>query len=283
MEPYFNCECCCDADGGCDDCNGYEEVKNGESKSDYKVVKSGEYTIYTNLLSQKAQTKEEQQKDLINIGLLPLARNQLNMISSAGGGYKSFVALRSAMRYTVTEDKKALCLFTEDTTQQVVNRLHQLKGYEPEFDESELGVMSVDSNCPENITEITNLINDSKEYIGLIVLDPLLAFYTDEENDNTKAKKFMNKLVKACRKSDMTLLILHHSAKGAGNSRGAGAFTDACRVVYHRSINEDIVAEDRANGTATFELFKDNIGIQYLSGDNSFSIQVSNGYDDGKL
>ena len=263
--------------------NNYTKAKSGEDEPTYIIIKQGEYSVATNLLSVKAQTKAEQIKDIVNAELLPLARNQLNLLSAKGGDYKTFVALRSAMHFTAKEDTKVLCIFTEDTIQQVANRIHSLAAYEPAFDDAKLNVISIDEFAPDNVDEIIKLMDKTKEEVGLIILDPLLAFYEDDENDNTRAKKFMNKLAKSGRKNNTTLLILHHSAKGVNNSRGASAFTDACRVVYHRSTSDTTLAKDKADGTATFELYKDNIGVEYLTGKSEFNVQVINGTKHEKL
>ncbi len=243
-------------------------------RSEPQSINNTDYKCYSNLLSNPPQTKEEQIADLVTKDVLPLGRHQLNMISANGGGYKSFVALRVAMNYTATEEKKALCIFTEDAIQQVVNRIHLVKEHEASFDDSKLNIMSVESDIPSSVETLKTFIENVSDEIGLIVLDPLLAFYNKDENNNVEAKGFMDQLSRTCRKHQVTLLILHHSAKNTVNSRGAGAFTDACRVVYH--------AAEEANGGINvrsmhpkFTLFKDNIGIKYLTGELEFIIPVT--------
>lgn len=71
-----------------------------------------------------------------------------------------------------------------------------------------------------------------KDY-DLIVLDPLLAFYGADENDNSQARIFMQPFMNWCKETNKSVVFLHHSNKGDNSStRGAGAFVDASRVCY---------------------------------------------------
>lgn len=236
-------------------------------------------TVQKGLMNLKPQTKDEQLEELLNREVLPLAKHQVNMISAKGGEYKSFVALESA-RSCASRGLKALCIFSEDKLNHVVNRLHILSALNGAADDNELinenlSVISLDQLIEMdelNIDKLTKLIKDENQ--DLIVIDPLLAFYKDNENDNVQAKKFMQELAKTCMLTKTTALVLHHSAKATNNSRGAGAFTDACRVVYHKDETDNAKKIDDVDGTVTFKVFKDNIGINYLLRADNFSIKV---------
>jgi replicative DNA helicase len=66
----------------------------------------------------------------------------------------------------------------------------------------------------------------------LIILDPLIAFFGGDENNNGHARYFMQLFTEYAGKTGKTIIFIHHSTKGTAGSRGAGAIVDAARLHY---------------------------------------------------
>ena len=70
-----------------------------------------------------------------------------------------------------------------------------------------------------------------KDY-DVIILDPLIAMFGADENNNAHARKFVNLFTRWATKEGKTIIFIHHGAKNTSQSRGASAFVDAVRLVY---------------------------------------------------
>jgi hypothetical protein len=72
---------------------------------------------------------------------------------------------------------------------------------------------------------------------ALVILDPLVAFFAGNENDNNQAATFMKDLRNLAEQSDVAMLLIHHVSKADGRggeydqwaARGASAFVSNCR------------------------------------------------------
>ncbi len=287
-EPSHNCESCYDANGGCDDCNvelDYTEQAE-QAMSDEIDRRSGNKPrakpkkinlsaflndVEDDIMKLKPRSKGEQLEELYTKDILPLAKYRTNIISATGGSKKSFVALRLMLRLAV-QNVSSFAIFSEESSQQIRDRIEFLKGIEPKFTDKHskyLIMKTLDHTLPSNSDLLVQLIEQAGiSEIGLVVIDPLISVIDEDENDNVKAKKFMDKVNKACFDAKVTLLFLHHSAKNTANSRGAGAFTDACRVSYFLEPIEDNDREVQAT------IHKENIGIRYLLKKEIFNIDM---------
>lgn len=74
--------------------------------------------------------------------------------------------------------------------------------------------------------------------INVLILDPLGALHSFDENSNDQINQLMSALREVCAKSGAAILLVHHTGKvaaqnmalaGAGAARGAAALTDASR------------------------------------------------------
>lgn len=122
-----------------------------------------------------------------------------------------------------------------------------------------------------------------REY-DIIVIDPLLAFYGGDENNNSQARIFMQPFLNWCRREGKTIIFLHHSKKGDSNgvsrSRGAGAIIDAVRCVYdmeHITVrkNDKQIPDLTKMGMRRFTLTKDNYGAARFTDGFTFDREIT--------
>lgn len=90
------------------------------------------------------------------------------------------------------------------------------------------------------------------ENYNFVVIDPLSHFYFGDENNNNEVAQFMSDFNNSCIASNNITILVHHHSK-QGETRGAGAFTDNSRLVYH--LNKE------ANGDVKCVRFKENANI----------------------
>lgn len=96
--------------------------------------------------------------------------------------------------------------------------------------------------------------------IDVIILDPLGAMHTLNENSNEAANMLMGALREIAHRTGAAVVLVHHTSKaaamdmtnaGVGASRGASAFTDAARIVRQlvrmsaEEADQFIVARDQ--------------------------------------
>lgn len=181
--------------------------------------------------------------------ICPLQENEINIFSANGGSGKSYFTLL-LMLYLSNFGKKCFCWYSEDEEGITKGRLEKLKKIHLNLKDDNLTIIGKD-NQPLRIVERTNrkleinekfnlLKKELKDY-DVILLDPLIAFYGGDENDNSEARYFMSLLNKWASEDKKTFIVIHHNNKkdkdGASSIRGASAFVDACRMQY--SVIED--------------------------------------------
>ena len=179
----------------------------------------------------------------------PLQENEINIFSANGGSGKSYFTLL-LMLHLSNLGKKCFCWYSEDEEGITKGRLEKLKKIHRNLKDDNLTIIGKD-NQPLRIVERTNrkleinekfnlLKKELKDY-DVILLDPLIAFYGGDENDNSEARYFMSLLNKWASEDKKTFIVIHHNNKkdkdGASSIRGASAFVDACRMQY--SVIED--------------------------------------------
>lgn len=181
--------------------------------------------------------------------ICPLQENEINIFSANGGSGKSYFTLL-LMLHLSNLGKKCFCWYSEDEEGITKGRLEKLKKIHRNLKDDNLTIIGKD-NQPLRIVERTNrkleinekfnlLKKELKDY-DVILLDPLIAFYGGDENDNSEARYFMSLLNKWASEDKKTFIVIHHNNKkdkdGASSIRGASAFVDACRMQY--SVIED--------------------------------------------
>lgn len=209
---------------------------------------------------------EEKRPEFFLENFLPLPKGAITMLSAQGGSGKSFLSIQLAIRL-VNQNKntKALLWLSEDPAWLSKHRAEEILNKIEEVG-SDLKDIDIIDEMPQHLN-FTNY-NKYKELFtpyDLIVLDPLIAFYGGEENNNTQARLFMNLLNKIARDNIQSFLILHHSTKASkemeSRSRGAGAFVDAVRLSYEiKSVETDPNLKE-------ILVIKDNFGVKQIIGE----------------
>jgi hypothetical protein len=277
-----------------------------------------------NLLSGKRKSWNDVRNSLITPDFVPFRRFYVNNISSAGGIGKSALTLQTSILHILNEkyeygrDVKVLFWSSEDMFEDVADRFFMicdevlsLSKNDIEYVNERLTVIDGDSEIFSFIEGEKNFKKVSKNFVDfkkacenfdLIVLDPLLAFYSNselDENNNSEAKMFMFLLTIWCFESRKTIIVVSHSAKGSVNVRGAQSFLDAFRfsISLHRfeeplKDDEDRVIKDLRTGEIIYEeiadkshlreirILKDNSNISEFikENQNQFKLNYRNNY-----
>jgi replicative DNA helicase len=198
--------------------------------------------------------------------ILPIPQGAVTMISARGGTGKSMLSSHITL-YLGNKKIKTLAWLSEDPASLSKNRLNiaSTMNYIEINDEyiritDETPLQLVIKKGKEIIINPDFYIfrNKCKDF-QVIILDPLIHFYGGEENSNTEARFFMNLLTDWAKKEGKLVILVHHHAKIKENkqdARGASAFTDAVRLHYSISVNDD------DNRFVKVQIEKDNWGAK---------------------
>lgn len=228
---------------------------------------------------------EAKEIEFITQGWLPFPKNTVSLISAPGGSGKSWLVLQLAIKFLQENpQKKAFLWLSEDPVGMSVSRIKKI------LDK----VLNIkDSNLISNLLSRLDLSDDAtihvveeshksanlnpaffqmktalKDY-DLIVLDPLIAFYGADENNNSHARKFMQTFTQWASNDEKTIVFIHHSTKNTTQSRGAGAFVDAVRLVYEVEKKRDSEGKEIKTNKRLVHLTKDNYGAHRYLGELS--------------
>ena len=178
---------------------------------------------------------------------MPLPRNTVSMLSAPGGVAKTWLGLRVAMKHTKDTGEDVLVWMSEDEPEFIKGRADSLSRYAGVESMSEK-IHVVTSPPPQLALKINGIFSANYEAfrgirahcidrgIKFIIIDPLLAFYGGNENDNAQARVFMQPFLEWAKGDGVTILLIHHSSKDGSGTRGASAFVDATRTVYELSF-----------------------------------------------
>lgn len=217
----------------------------------------------------------DEKTDFILSDWLPMPRGTISIVAAPGGTGKSWTALQMAYRHARGGHKCAVWL-SEDTVSKSKERASAIC---TDILHTPFAIKNVDV-----ITRVPMQMMINKQFshanfyklkkrlssYDLIVLDPLVAFYGGDENDNSQARSFMQPFMNWASEENKCIVFLHHSKKGAednmkSSARGAGAFVDAARTVYEINKiynNPRSGALDMENAhMREFTLTKDNYGV----------------------
>lgn len=183
---------------------------------------------------------------------LPIPLGTITIISAQGGTGKTWIVVQVALRFILENlNKKVFLWLSEDLESIVKHRMNSVCSdiLDTKLDDRFKNITTTDT-APQPLLErdkgvykmsyrFEQLKAELKDY-DLIVLDPLLAFYGADENDNSQARLFMQPFMNWCKETNKSVVFLHHSNKPTGDNilsktRGAGAFVDASRVCYEVS------------------------------------------------
>ena len=193
------------------------------------------------------------------------------MISSEGGVGKSYLAIQLAIRIAI-ENLKYRILFwsTEDMLPNIKKRMEDiwysfLLGYNEmkPIIFSQINIIGAEAGAIYfdrlNNTEKNQLKQEMLHY-DVIILDPLIAFYSGEENSNAEARKFMEFLRSIIVKKMMSIILIHHHNKN-NTTRGASA-RDTVRLLYTvKTIEIDKKSKYIDPVKRNIFVDKDNLGV----------------------
>lgn len=209
----------------------------------------------------------------------PIQKNEINLYSAKGGTGKSWMLLYALARLEEVHNLKGCGWFSEETAGGTKYRINKLSEIYPSFEQSHFNIYNGDEMAQSFVQygknknlEISDFFyqfkNACKEF-DIICLDPLIAFYGADENNNAEARFFMNILNNWCKKEDKTILLIHHHNKGEdGTVRGATAFIDAVRMhsvitkeennhKHIRKLNIEKANHYNGNSEHKIQLFRD--------------------------
>lgn len=229
-----------------------------------------------------------EEADFICKEWLPFPKKTVSLISAPGGSGKSWMVLQLMMRYLIeSPSAKTFAWLSEDPVGLTAHRSEKIASSiisKPlEFFKGRLAI----SNSPTiqvlleqgRGVEVNAYFSDFKKSLSnydLIILDPLIAFFGADENNNAHARKFMQLFTEWAAKENKTIIFIHHSTKNTTQARGASAFTDAVRLVYEVSVVTDKKGEvdETRSHMRKVTLTKDNYGAAKLLGGKSVSRQI---------
>ncbi len=227
----------------------------------------------------------------IGTNWLPIPKRAVTLLTAQGGTGKSFVALQALIRYLHEHPgQKAFAWLSEDPIGVTLTRakaicadqvipLAVLDRLMAIGSETEVKHFYNSDGATPVFGQVKQLLKD----YGLILVDPLIAFYGEDENNNSHARAFMNSFTAWVNKEDKAVIMIHHSKKGDSDqgARGAGAFVDAARLTY--SLNKTLtfgtgdnkVVEKPGDNKLFITVGKDNYNAkQFLGGDATFKRKI---------
>jgi replicative DNA helicase len=238
-------------------------------------------TSVDNFLKAKPLSQiEEEETEYICKNLIPFPKYSVGIISAKGGVGKTFAALKEADAFIEEQFKetgaykRVLILATEDRAGKIRYRANKLNLKHLQYIEISsiysFDVLEKDFKTQnwKTTEDFYKFKADSEKY-DLIIIDPMISFYSGKENDNGDAKKFMMPFVKVANDRNQNIIFLHHADKEGKGSRGAGAFADATRLTYFVSKetfkNSEGKIEEVKNSTKLrFEVQKQNDDISSI-------------------
>lgn len=212
----------------------------------------------------------EEETEFICDKWLPFPRNMVSFIVGPGGLGKSLMTLQFLLRYHFQyPNEKLFAWLSEDPKGVTKHRANLICQNILKTESSMINNIFI-SDSP-SISVNQNNMEDLKKYLAdyqIIVIDPLIAFYTGDENSNGNARAFMQLFTNWAQENSKTIIFIHHASKYSSKSRGASAFTDAVRLVY------EIEQIENDNVRRKIKIAKDNYGIRDKYKTDEFVIKV---------
>ena len=216
---------------------------------------------------------------------LPLQEREINLFSASGGTGKSFLCLL-LLGKLAEKGKRVVGFFTEDEEGVTKDRLNKLRDIYPKL--SDFAISSADASIGSLVSknEKNNIVasdefykfkNICKDY-DVILIDPFIAFYDQDENSNPEVRAFTKLLNKWCKTENKTIILIHHHNRG-DTVRGASALVDAVRMHYTIELHKYMPNKRSIKPEIdTSKLYKRRLILQKtnhrISGSNEFDIQL---------
>ena len=231
---------------------------------------------------------------------LPIPKKAVTLLSAKGGAGKSWLVLQLALKYINQTDNKVFAWLSEDPdfatkkrAEKIINEILINHNDTKYFDINHpiynnfcyLGSETRPFHLIEydykkkNINNLFYKLKYTLKDFEFIILDPLIAFYGGDENNNSQAREFMNLLTEWADKEDKAILVVHHNNKSTtGGIRGASAFVDAVRLQYELLTNNDNDKKDKQEllpaGFRKIKIKKDNWGVERILEKKEIDIQI---------
>ena len=228
---------------------------------------------------------EAKDSDFITKNFIPVPKKTVTFFSAGGGTGKTSLLLQLSMRYLYENpNDKAFCWLSEDPLELTKHRLNRLISglYTKGSKTLDRLVLSEDLTFPI-LLEVNRTMNINPLFykmklmlrdFNLIILDPLIAFFGGDENNNAQAKLFMQLFTKWAAEENKTIIFIHHSTKNTSQSRGASAFVDAARAVYEIEKIKDKEGKEINTSIRKISLTKDNYRASQHFGGFSKKIKI---------
>ena len=273
--------------------NKIKEVvqEEGDYNQVLKVMNDGLNNLEQNnnklIKINSINTIEAKESEFIGKNWLPFPKRAVSLVTAGGGVGKSFLLLQAALRIIDENNSKVFMWLSEDPVElskfryeMIVNKV--LKSNIEKY-KNNLDIAGSDSETIHFLEEDRYKMNVSgmfyqfkamlKKY-DVIILDPLIAMFGGDENNNAHAKQFINLFSRWATVENKTIIFIHHGTKNSAQSRGASAFVDAVRLVYQVEVIKNKEEEQVEEHMRLITLAKDNNGAKKYLGDFQVKRQV---------
>ena len=268
-----------------------------------KVDSDEDITATMHLVHKELERVEEGNRELFNIvtldqvkaeeaefickAWLPFPKHTVSLVTAGGGVGKSFLLLQAAMRMIRDEKLKVFMWLSEDAL--------SLSKYRSELIaknilESNIAAFSNNLHIAGADSETIHFLEESRAGVevsskfyqfkrmlknyDVIILDPLIAMFGADENNNAHARKFINLFTRWATKEKKTIIFIHHGTKNSSQSRGASAFVDAVRLVYKVEHIKNDAGEINEDDKRWIIVDKDNNGAKKYLGSTKVKRQI---------
>jgi len=236
---------------------------------------------------------EDKEIEFILKYFLPIPKKAVTLLSARGGAGKSWLVLQLALKYLhENPDSKVFAWLSEDplfTTKARAKKIlndvliKQDNNVNNYLNFKYLGSETrpfhfVEYNYKnKQINPLFYKLKNTLKDFDFIILDPLIAFFGGDENNNSQAREFMNLLTEWADKENKAILVVHHNNKSTtGGIRGASAFVDAVRLHYEvlTKQNDNENENPLPDGYRIIKIQKDNWGVEKILGKKEIDIQI---------
>jgi len=267
------------------------------------VVEVGDYNKILKVINDGLNNLENNTSNLININpindikskesefvgksWLPFPKKAVSLVTAGGGVGKSFLLLQAALHIIDENNLKVFMWLSEDPIELSKYRyemiIDKVLGHKKEKYTNKLDIAGSDSETIHFLEEnrgqttISGMFYQFKAMLkkyDVIILDPLIAMFGGDENNNAHAKRFINLFSRWATLENKTIIFIHHGTKNTAQSRGASAFVDAVRLVYQIEIIKDKNGNQIEEDMRLVTLAKDNNGAKKYLGDFQVKRQV---------
>ena len=267
------------------------EVIDNTIKRVERVAENGSIVIKRQCIS----SIQEKEPEFFCKTWMPIPKGTTSMVVAPGGTGKTWFVLQLAMRIAQEDRNSKIFLWLSEDPEGIVrNRYDAIKNkiligkydIDAQIDistEDPLLLLETQGKTAKLSSKFYAMKRELREY-DVIVIDPLLAFYGGDENDNSQARVFMQPFLNWARHENKSIIFLHHSKKGeatgASKARGAGAIVDAVRCVYDMEKitvrkSEKQVADPSQLQHRRFTLTKDNYGAAKYTDGFTFTREIT--------